>query len=150
MCFVVRIFWWNQLAINSLLVSVSRWNSWLEKQDTCVIASTVAFRCFWWIITLIFNDIHKPVLGLIGLIIANQYSLQRKITMQERHLYWPPYFFPWPRSAPPTFFILESPLGTAGRLSQQNDRRIRMLGGCVLRRGLHGRKLKRLLGGVKQ
>ena len=28
--FVVRIFWWNQLAINSLLVSVSRWNSWLE------------------------------------------------------------------------------------------------------------------------
>ena len=30
MCFVVRIFWWNLLAINSLLVSVSRWNSWLE------------------------------------------------------------------------------------------------------------------------
>ena len=30
MCFVVRIFWWNQLAIKSLLVSVSRWNSWLE------------------------------------------------------------------------------------------------------------------------
>jgi len=31
MCFVVRIFWWNQLAINSLPVSVSRWNSWLEQ-----------------------------------------------------------------------------------------------------------------------
>jgi len=30
MWFVVRIFWWNELAINSLLVSVSRWNSWLE------------------------------------------------------------------------------------------------------------------------
>ena len=30
MCFVVRIFWGNWLAINSLLVSVSRWNSWLE------------------------------------------------------------------------------------------------------------------------
>jgi len=30
MCFVVRIFWRNQLAIKSLLVSVSRWNSWLE------------------------------------------------------------------------------------------------------------------------
>ena len=31
MCFVIRIFWWKQLAINSLLVSVSRWNSWLEQ-----------------------------------------------------------------------------------------------------------------------
>jgi len=31
MCFLVRIFWWNHLAINSLLVSVSRWNSWLEQ-----------------------------------------------------------------------------------------------------------------------
>ena len=30
MCFVTRISWWNKLAINSLLVSVSRWNSWLE------------------------------------------------------------------------------------------------------------------------
>jgi len=30
-------------------------------------------------------DIHKPVLGLIALIIANQSSLQRKITMQEKH-----------------------------------------------------------------
>jgi len=31
MCFVVRIFWQNLLAANSLLVSVlSRWNSWLE------------------------------------------------------------------------------------------------------------------------
>jgi len=31
MCFVVRIFWGNCLAINSLLVSVSRWNSWLDQ-----------------------------------------------------------------------------------------------------------------------
>jgi len=83
------------------------------KQDTCVIASTVAFRCLWGIITLIFNDIHKPVLGLIGLIIANQYSLQGKITIQQKHLYSPPTFFPWPRSSPPTFFILESPLRAA-------------------------------------
>jgi len=30
--------------------------------------------------------------------------------MQERHLCWLPYFFPWPCSGPPTFFILESPL----------------------------------------
>jgi len=30
MCFVVRIFWRNWLAINSLLVSLSIWNSWLE------------------------------------------------------------------------------------------------------------------------
>jgi len=36
------------------------------------IASTVAFRCLQWSTTLvhIFNDIHKPMLGLIGLIIA--------------------------------------------------------------------------------
>jgi len=40
------------------------------------------------------------MLGLIGLIIANQSLLQWKITMQERHLCWPPYFFPWPRSVP--------------------------------------------------
>ena len=38
------------------------------------------------------------MLGLIGLIIANQSSLQWKITMQERHLCWLPYFVPWPRS----------------------------------------------------
>jgi len=30
--------------------------------------------------------------------------------MQERHLCWSPNFFPWPRSAPPSFFILELPL----------------------------------------
>jgi len=29
--------------------------------------------------------------------------------MQYRHLCWPPTF-PWPRSSPPTFKILESPL----------------------------------------
>jgi len=47
------------------------------------------------------------MLGLIGL--ANQSSLQWKITMKERHLCWPPYFFHGP-AVPPTFFILESPL----------------------------------------
>jgi len=45
----------------------------------------------------------------MGLIIANQPSLQRKITMQERQLCWPPYFFLGPAVAP-SFFILESPL----------------------------------------
>ena len=35
----------------------------------------------------------------MGLIIANQSSLQWKITMQEWHLCWPPYLFPWPLSA---------------------------------------------------
>ena len=40
---------------------------------------------------------------LIRLAIANQSSLQRNITMQERHLCWPAYFFPWPRSGPPVF-----------------------------------------------
>ena len=30
--------------------------------------------------------------------------------MQDRHLCWPPCIFPWPRSGPPTVFILESPL----------------------------------------
>jgi len=42
------------------------------KQYMCVISSTVAFRCLSWLITLVhlFNDIHKPMLGLIGLIIA--------------------------------------------------------------------------------
>jgi len=43
------------------------------------------------------------MLGLIGLIVVNQSSLQWKITMQEGHLCWPPYFFPRPRSAS-TFF----------------------------------------------
>jgi len=28
----------------------------------------------------------------------------------QKHLCWPPYFLPWPRSGPPSFFILESPL----------------------------------------
>ena len=50
------------------------------------------------------DDIHKPMLDLIGLITANKSSLQWKITMQERHLCWPPYFFPWPRSGRPQFF----------------------------------------------
>jgi len=30
MWFVVRIFWRNQLTVNNLLVSVSRWDSWME------------------------------------------------------------------------------------------------------------------------
>jgi len=41
------------------------------------------------------------MLGLIRLITANQSSLQRKITMQERQLCWTPYFFSWPCSSPP-------------------------------------------------
>jgi len=49
------------------------------------------------------------MLGLTGLIIANQSSLQRKITMQERRLCWPPHFSLTPQ-CPPSFFILESPL----------------------------------------
>jgi len=43
------------------------------------------------------------MLGLKGLITANQSSLQWNITMQEIHLCWTHYFFPWPRSGP-TFF----------------------------------------------
>jgi len=31
---------------------------------------------------------------MLGLIIANQSSLQWKITTQERYLCWPRYFFP--------------------------------------------------------
>jgi len=43
------------------------------------------------------------MLDLIGLIIVNESSLQRKIDMQERHLCWAPYFFLWPGSAPQFF-----------------------------------------------
>jgi len=46
-----------------------------------------------------FNDIHKPVLGLIGLIIATSSSKQWKITMQDRYLCCPPYFFLGPAVA---------------------------------------------------
>jgi len=56
------------------------------------------------------DNIHKRMLGLIGSIRANQYSLQRNVTMQERHLCWPAYFFPWPRSG--QFFHLELPLNS--------------------------------------
>ena len=55
--------------------------------------------------------------GLIGLIIANQSSLQRKITMQERHLCWPPCSF-LGHAVPSQFFILELPLfGARGSVS---------------------------------
>jgi len=47
---------------------------------------------------------HKPMLALIRLITANQSSLQRKITMEERHLCWPPYFYLDPAVPPPQFF----------------------------------------------
>jgi len=47
------------------------------------------------------------MLGLIGLIIANQSSFQQKVTMQERHLCWPPTFFHGPAMALP-LSILES------------------------------------------
>jgi len=52
------------------------------------------------------------MLGFIGLIIGNQFSLQRKITMQERRDIYvgPPTFFLGPAVPPPQFFILESPL----------------------------------------
>jgi len=39
--------------------------------------------------------------------------------MQDRHLCSPPLLFPWPRSGPPTFFILESPLKTARTVSRE-------------------------------
>ena len=57
------------------------------------------------------KNIHKPMLGLIGLIIANQSSLQRKITMQEKHLCWLPLHISLSSQCRPSrFFIRESPL----------------------------------------
>jgi len=43
-----------------------------HSDGTGVIASTVTCRCLWWSTTLVqlFSDIHKPMLGLLGLIIA--------------------------------------------------------------------------------
>jgi len=49
------------------------------------------------------------MLGLIGLIIAYQSSLQRKITMQ-RDIYVGPLLFSLIPQWPPSIFILESPL----------------------------------------
>jgi len=43
------------------------------------------------------------MLGFIGFVIANQSALQRKITMQEKRLCWPPTFF-LDRAVPPQFF----------------------------------------------
>jgi len=63
------------------------------------------FKTIWRISGDGSDDIHKPMLDLIELIEANQSSLQRKVTMQERHLCWPTYFFPCPRSGPPVFSI---------------------------------------------
>jgi len=40
MCFVIKIFWGNYLAINSLLVSVSRWNSFM-----CIVQYSLSFSC---------------------------------------------------------------------------------------------------------
>jgi len=42
------------------------------------------------------------MLDLIVLIIATYSSKQRKITMQDKHLCWPSYFFHGPQ-CPPTF-----------------------------------------------
>jgi len=39
--------------------------------------------------------------------------------MQERHFMLALLLFPWPRSAPPSFFILESPLHTTFFVSTQ-------------------------------
>ena len=50
------------------------------------------FQTIWRVSGNVSDDIHEPMLGLVGLIIANQSSLQRKITMQERHLRWPLLF----------------------------------------------------------
>jgi len=68
---------------------------------------------------------HKisPMLGLIGLITANQSSSQRKITMQQRCLCWPHYYFPWPRSVPASFSILESPLFPPPKIRSRTVRR---------------------------
>jgi len=53
------------------------------------------------------------MLGLIELNIGNQSSLQRKITMQERHFMLALlFFFLGSEAHPPSFFILESPLHT--------------------------------------
>jgi len=41
MCFVVKIFWRNYLAINSLLVFVSRWNSFM-----CIVFTSVQLYSF--------------------------------------------------------------------------------------------------------
>jgi len=65
--------------------------------------------------------IHKPMLGLVGLIIANQSSLQREVSMQERHSCWLPYFFPRSFSGLPTFFILESLLDAILREVQSSQ-----------------------------
>jgi len=51
------------------------------------------------------------MLDLIGLIIANQSSLQQKVTMQEKYLCSPPTFIFGPAVPLSHFFILESPLG---------------------------------------
>ena len=51
------------------------------------------------------DDIHKPIIGLIGLMIANQSSFQQKVTMQERHLCWPLTFSLTPQW-PPRLFSL--------------------------------------------
>ena len=67
------------------------------------------------------------MLGLIGLIIANKSSLQWKITMQERHLCCPPYFFPWPCSAPHFF---HSRIATVTPVSHPLTRLIRISPSC--------------------
>ena len=67
------------------------------------------------------------MLGLIGLIIANQSSLQWKITMHERHLCWLHYFFPWPRSASHFF---HSRITTVAPVSDPLTRLIRICPSC--------------------
>jgi len=71
------------------------------------------------------GDIHK--LGLVGLNIANKSSLQWKITMQERYLCWPPYLFPWPRSAPHFF---HSRIATVTPLGHLLTRLIHICSSC--------------------
>ena len=103
-----QIFGWPLLGPPVLrLISRSSSFDWHIQQITFSQQNFKGLEDFLATVPTMFTSL---MLGLIGFIIGNQLSLQRKITMQERHLCWPPYFFPWPRSAPPSFFIRESPL----------------------------------------
>ena len=88
------------------LISRSSSFNWHIQQITFSQQNFKRFEDFLATVLTIFLSL----LGLIGLIIANQSSLQRKITVKEIHLCCPSYVFPWPRVPPPVFFILESPL----------------------------------------
>jgi len=73
------------------------------------------------------DDIHKSMFGLIRLIIANQSWLQWKITMQERYLCCPLYFFPWPPSAP---YFFHSRIAAVTPVSHSLTRLIHICPSC--------------------